>query len=182
MPGLVFCSWDKFQVEAVIGRMFPQSLLLYPYISCRQDKFWVESFMGGLVSFSLHWGSYLAIGGASSGIMSPLLGILVKVTLIDQGASPIQGLWDFLEICPMSLTPGNFRFPFILLDPWTSGPLSCLSPYLVLLLFPSHLPSSSLPLSAFYDYFVPPHNGDSSILDWFFLLVEWYLGYPVLYV
>ena len=46
--------WNELQVEAVIGWLFPQSLLhLYLCTSCVQDKFSVEDFVGPLLEVLL---------------------------------------------------------------------------------------------------------------------------------
>ena len=111
----------------VTGWPFLQSMLHFcPCTSFRQDEFWVESFMGGLVSLSLHWESCLAAEVVSSGFMSPLLGTLAKVTHIDSWELPYP---RSLEL-PRDPTPSAAAVFHSILHP--SGPLSCLSPYLIL--------------------------------------------------
>jgi hypothetical protein len=71
MSGIGACTQDGFQVKWVIGWPFLQSLL-HPFIFFRQDKFEVEIFVGELVPYPST--------GSSAGSMSPLLGMLAKVT------------------------------------------------------------------------------------------------------
>jgi hypothetical protein len=53
VSGVVSFPWGGFQVGAVIGKLFPKSLLHHYFCtSHRQDKFWVEGFVGGLMSSS----------------------------------------------------------------------------------------------------------------------------------
>lgn len=86
MLGIGACPWIGSQVGPVIGWPFLQSLLLLcPSISFRQGKFGVESIVDGLVSLSLSLsgGPVWLQEVTSSGSMSPLLGMLAKVTHID---------------------------------------------------------------------------------------------------
>ena len=67
-------------------------------ITFRQEQFWVKSFVGGLVFPFLHWSPVWLLEVLSSGSISPLLDILVKVSTLMPGNHPIPGLWNFLEV------------------------------------------------------------------------------------
>jgi hypothetical protein len=133
-----------------------------------------KSFVGGLVSFSLHWGSCLAVRVASSGSISPMLcASRLRSPLLILGHPRYQGLCFFLEMLP--------TFPLQSVSGFHSfsrafGHVSCPSPHLIPNLHPpfpspSPLSSSSLPSSASYDYFIPPSKRESSFFACAFLLV-----------
>ena len=101
----------------------------------KQDKLWVESFIGVLVSLSLLWGSWVDYSGS----ISPLLGVSAKVTPIDSRETPPSQLSGIFSRNPQpahSSSAADFH-SFC----WSSGPLSHISPCLILKLFTSlHMP------------------------------------------
>jgi hypothetical protein len=60
------------------GQPFFQSPLhFFLCISFRQDQFWFENFIDGLVSPSLHWGTFLSTGGSLFRFHLPTIGHFV---------------------------------------------------------------------------------------------------------
>ena len=85
-------SWTGYYLA--ITSVFASSLSLhFSYIG----KIWGQKFCGQVDVLSLHWG--LAIGGGSSGSISPLQCISANVTCIDSWKPPpSQFFWHFPEI------------------------------------------------------------------------------------
>jgi hypothetical protein len=139
---------------------------VFIYISFTSKVLWVD------------WWPYSSTGGpawqqevATSGSISLLLGLSAKVILIDYWKPSTSQVSGASGTCPAP-TPASHRFPFILLVLWPS--LLCLftpDPEIPHSSSPAPLPSSSLPPSASYNYFIPTSKWDSSIFPWVFLLV-----------
>lgn len=89
----MFKGW--FQIWQVIDwASHPPTTLLHlcSYTSCRQNTFWVQIFVGGFLSLSQHWESYLTTGASQplQAANPPLLGVSSKITIIDTLKSPSQ--------------------------------------------------------------------------------------------
>ena len=142
-----------------------------PALFVRQDKFGVGSFVCGLVSLLLHWGSCLATEGDLFRFYFPNA-MKSQLSLLHWflGTSLTPDLCHILEMSNTFPPPSVSDLHSF---SWPSGHFSCPSPYLILKSqSPSylHLPPSSSPPSASYDYFIPPSKWDSSILMCAFLL------------
>jgi hypothetical protein len=161
VSGVGSLPWDGSQVGSVIGCLFPQTLLrLYPSTSRRQDRFWIEGFVGGLMSASLLWKSYLPVQevATSAWFYPVLVEISARVTPIDSPYFCHPRLPASHQKChpPISiLTPRPFPSPS---SPHTWS----------LSLFPSSPPllPSSLSPSTSDDYLVSPSERESHTLPW----------------